>query len=83
MAKSLIGLIPEKTPSRINNEQSQEQPSRFCNIGELFCMKKLDIKSPLYILKDSNMNNLMSSFKDGYSHLAIVCSNDEGIKQLF
>lgn len=73
MAKSFIGLIPEKSPL---------DPNRFCTVQEMLCMNKLDIKNPLFILKDANINSLLKKFKDGYSHLAIVCSSESGALQL-
>ena len=39
--------------------------------------QKLSLKSPIYIGKDAEFQVLAQKFRTGYSHLAIICDNED------
>jgi hypothetical protein len=47
-------------------------------VAELFVQKKLHIKVPLYVHRGANVRAVAAAFKDGHSHMAIVCNDVEG-----
>lgn len=53
------------------------EPSNL-TVAELFVQKKLHIKVPLYVHKAANVRAVAAAFKEGHSHMAIVCNDVDG-----
>ena len=51
-------------------------------LRELFVRNEVKIKVPLYISEKSTLTEVMKKFKNGYSHLAIVCKDEAGAEFL-
>ena len=47
-------------------------------LAELFVQKLIPIKVPLYVHKSANLKAISSAFKEGRSHMAIVCKDVDG-----
>lgn len=51
-------------------------------LAELFATRKIALKIPLFVHKDAKIKNVADKFRKGYTHLAIVCSDVEGPREL-
>jgi CBS domain containing-hemolysin-like protein len=68
--KFVVGiLLTKKLISIEPNNQS---------VAELFVQKLLPIKVPLYVHKSANLRAISTAFKEGRSHMAIVCKDADG-----
>jgi hypothetical protein len=51
-------------------------------IRDLCIRDEIEIKVPLYLSEDAGLTNVMTHFKQGYSHVAIVCKNEKDAEAL-
>ena len=68
--KFVVGIL--LTKKLISIEPSNQ------TVAELFVQKLLQIKVPLYVHKTANLRAISTAFKEGRSHMAIVCKDVEG-----
>jgi CBS domain containing-hemolysin-like protein len=68
--KFVVGIL--LTRKLISVEPSNQ------TIAELFVQKLIPIKVPLYVHKSANLKAISSAFKEGRSHMAIVCKDVDG-----
>ena len=68
----IVGILLVK--SLISVESSEQ------TIAELFFRDKIQLKVPIFLAKDSKLPKVGRVFKQGYSHMAVVCCSEESIK---
>ncbi len=68
--KFVVGIL--LTKKLISIEPSNQ------TVAKLFVQKLLQIKVPLYVHKTANLRAISTAFKEGRSHMAIVCKDVEG-----
>lgn len=66
----MVGIL--LTKKLISIEPSNE------TIADLFVQRLLSIKVPLYVHKSANLRAISAAFKEGRSHMAIVCKDADG-----
>ena len=68
--KFVVGIL--LTKKLISVEPSNQ------TVAELFVQKLLAIKVPLYVHKSANLRAISNAFKEGRSHMAIICKDSDG-----
>jgi len=68
--KFVVGILLTKTLISVEPSNS--------TIAELFVQKLIQIKVPLYVHKTANVRATSNAFKEGHSHMAIVCADVDG-----
>ena len=68
--KFVVGILLTK---RLISIEPSDQ-----TVAELFVQKLLPIRVPLYVHKSANLRAISTAFKEGRSHMAIVCKDVDG-----
>ena len=92
--KSKMRLINDRGYSRVPIALSEENPIIIGvllvkslisveldgqTIAELFLQDKIQLKIPIYLSKNTKLPKVGRIFKQGYSHMAVVCDSEDNV----